>query len=259
MKSFLYLLITFVLYSHSVLSNEIKSKQINYQSKDGITIYADFYQQPNTINADTIILFHQARGSARGEYSPIIPKLTANGFNVLAVDLRSGGDKFKASNRTVDSSTKKDYSYCQAYPDLVASLAYIKDSENSGPIYVWGSSYSAALVIKLAAEYPEDVSAFLAFSPASGKPMGDCSPNDLVDKLTVRGLIARPDKEMEYPSAKLQFELFKKHGFQMLVSENGLHGSSMLVEERTKHSTKKAWDVVLAFLGIENTNTKGDI
>ncbi len=257
MKSLL-LLFTLVLFSQTVLSKKTNNKAVNYQSEDGTTIYADYFQQKTNTKAPTIILFHQARGSAQGEYASIIPKLTANNYNVLAVDLRSGGDKFGAPNRTVASLTKKDYSYCQAYPDLVASLKYIKNSNEASPVYVWGSSFSAALVIKLAVEYPEDISAFLAFSPASGKPMGNCSPNDLADKLSVKGLIARPDKEMEYPSAKKQFELFKKHGFQMLISENGVHGSSMLVEERTKHSTKKAWDVVLAFLE-KNNKTQGDI
>jgi hypothetical protein len=38
---------------------------------------------------------------------------------------------------------------------------------------------------------------------------------------------------MQAPSAKAQFEMFKKQGFDMLIAVNGVHGSSMLVNERT--------------------------
>jgi len=246
MKS--YICVLWVLfYSIPVLSEKTVNHEVSYSSSDNITVFADHHQQESKSIA-TIILFHQARGSAQGEYASIIPKLMNEGFNVLAVDLRNGGDLFGAPNRTVNASTKKDFNYCQAYPDLIASLNYVKNLDDNTPIFVWGSSYSAALVMKLSADYPNDIKAFLAFSPASGKPMGDCSPNDLADKITVKGLVARPDKEMEYPSAKAQFDMFKKLGFQMLIAKNGVHGSSMLVESRTKHPTEQAWEIVLEFL-----------
>jgi pimeloyl-ACP methyl ester carboxylesterase len=40
------------------------------------------------------LLFHQGGASARGEYGPIIPRLLSAGYHVLAVDQRSGGDRF---------------------------------------------------------------------------------------------------------------------------------------------------------------------
>ena len=54
----------------------------------------------------------------------------------------------------------------EALHDLEAALQWAKSSGQTGPIMVWGSSYSAALVFLLAASHRRgEVKAILAFSP----------------------------------------------------------------------------------------------
>ena len=61
-------------------------------------------------------------------------------------------------------------------------------------------------------------------------------------------MVLRPDKEMEYESVKSQFALAKENQHTTYISENGVHGSSMLVENRTKYDTSKTWKAVHEFL-----------
>ena len=223
-------------------------EEVKFISSGGTTLFADVYKQDSS--APVIFLFHQARANARGEYDPIIPKLLENGYNVIAVDQSSGGQLFGEYNRTVENNNGNNAGYCEAYADLEASVSMAREEGFTGKMAIWGSSYSAALVIKFAHEHPEMVEAVLAFSPASGEPMGECSPNDLMKNLDRPALILRPDREMEYESVKAQFELAKSAGLETYISKNGVHGSSMLVEQRTGNNTSATWKRVIDFLTI---------
>lgn len=137
---------------------------VTFQSEDDIKITADLYMTDNK-NAPFILLFHQAMFS-RGEYLEIAPKLNAMGFNCLAVDQRSGSAVNNVSNQThkYAKSKKMNTKYPDAFPDLQASFNYIKKTYNSEKIIVWGSSYSASLVLILAAKN-KDIKGVLSFSP----------------------------------------------------------------------------------------------
>ena len=230
---------------------EKASAEVVFTANDNTQIFGDLYYKNKT--SPIILLFHQARANAKGEYGTIIPKLINEGFNVLAIDQRTGGQYFGDYNRTIAKSANNSYKYCDAYPDLEAALQFVIDQGFSGKKIVWGSSYSAALVIKLGHEYPEKVDGILAFSPASGKPMEGCGPNGYFDTLKTPLLVLRPKREMEIASVKVQFELAKKNNHQVYISENGVHGSSMLVENRTKSNNDATWKVVTTFLaGFKN-------
>lgn len=221
-------------------------KEINFQSSDDLTIYGDLYQ----INkqATTVLLFHQARSNARAEYGEIAQRLVKEGYNVLAIDQRSGGQLYGSYNRTVANIPLNKSKYCDVYVDLENTLEYLNTSGFTGKKIVWGSSYSAALVIKLAHNYPDQVHAVLAFSPASGKPMEECNPNEYFETLKTPLLLLRPKKAMEIESVKNQYNLASEYGHQTYTAENGVHGSSMLVESRVKADVQKNWDVVLSFI-----------
>ncbi len=227
---------------------DVEAKEINFKAADGVKVYADLYLAPAGKEAPLVILFHQAGSSARGEYGPIIPRLSAMGLNVLAVDQRAGGKYFGSSNRTVEANGGRSTKYCAAYPDMEAALAYAIKGGFSGPRFVWGSSYSAALVLKLGGEHKDDITAVLSFSPGSGIAMGPCNANNYLDTVAVPVLALSPRNEMK--SRKEQFARLNARGMTTFVAEKGLHGSSMLVEERTKSDTSATWDTVIGFLKL---------
>ena len=226
-----------------------KPYEVQFEAADGVRIYGDVYASAAGPAAPVILLFHQAGGDARGEYSGIASRLLGEGYNVIAIDQRSGGDRFGGVNRTVAGLDGAEFGYCDAYPDLDAALVYARDAGFSGRLAVWGSSYSAALVFQLGARNANLVDAILGFSPAAGPPLADCALRPFLDDLTVPALALRPQREYEIESVRRQIEEFNELGVLTYIADPGVHGSSMLNEERVQASTEATWKVVLDFLG----------
>jgi alpha-beta hydrolase superfamily lysophospholipase len=110
-----------------------------------------------------IILCHQA-GWSRGEYNEIAPKLNAIGYNCLAIDQRSGGEVNGVLNETARQAKNKKLprEYLNAEQDIVAA---VKWAQNKHPVLIlWGSSYSASLVLKVA-QKQKSIAKVLSFSP----------------------------------------------------------------------------------------------
>lgn len=140
-------------------------KTITFKAEDGLDITGDVYLK-HDLKAPFIVLFHQA-GWSRGEYREIAPKLNEMGFNCLAVDQRSGGKVNGVQNQTNAMAVKtgKKTSYIDAYVDMSAALNHAGENYAQGKLVIWGSSYSSALVIKLAGDFPQKVDGALSFAP----------------------------------------------------------------------------------------------
>ena len=242
------LLVVLALNLLNVAVVEANSDEVNFAAADDVQIFGDLYRSDAGASAATILLFHQAGSDARGEYTNIAIRLMDNGYNVLAIDQRSGGDRFGGVNRTMAGLERQDYGYCEAYPDLEAALRYMRAEGFDGPLAVWGSSYSAALVFQLAAKNVDDIDAVLGFSPGSGPPLRECSLSPYLDQLEVSRIAFRPQSEMEVESVQAQSLQLKASGVQFHVADPGVHGSSMLNAERVGASTEATWTVVLKFL-----------
>ncbi len=139
-------------------------KTVAFDAADGLTITADLYEKSGS--KKVIVLFHQA-GWSRGEYKEIAPKLNAMGYTCLAVDQRSGGGVNDVKNETNARAKKagKKTTYADAFPDIEAAVAYAKAQYSPDQLIIWGSSYSSALVLKYAGDYPDNIDAVLSFSP----------------------------------------------------------------------------------------------
>ncbi len=144
---------------------QIKAEKITFPSLDEVTITADLYLSNNK-DAPFIILYHQAY-SSRGEYEGIAPKLVEMGFNCMAIDQRSRNHFGYTGNETMRSAAdlEKPMYYTDAIPDLISSFKHVEKNYANGKILIWGSSYSAALSLRLAVENVEKVDGVLSFSP----------------------------------------------------------------------------------------------
>lgn len=223
-----------------------QAREVRFSAADGLTIHGDLYEVDKA--RPVILLFHQGGSNARGEYTPIIPELLAASYNILAIDQRQGGQRYGYFNRTVARNAFQDFSYCDAYPDLIAALDFVVESGFTGQKILWGSSYSAALAIRLAHERPGQIAGVMAFSPASGTAMEGCQPNDLFQNLRVPLLLLRPALERDREIVQRQFELAQKYNHQVYTAANGVHGSSLLVAHRTEGTVEPQWKVVRSFL-----------
>jgi len=219
-------------------------ERITFSASDGLEVTADLYRTNDSPIAPTILLFHQA-GSSRGEYRPIAPHLNRLGFNCLAVDLRSGSTSQGVSNETAFRAQQNGFSttFLEAQKDLEAAVAEARRSYATGPLILWGSSYSSSLVIKLAGEQPAIADAVISFSPGEY-----FDPNNLI--ATAASGVQIPtfitSAQNETNSWKTIFEAISAEGKTSYVPPTGRHGSSSLWPETSDYTV--TWDAVTQFL-----------
>ena len=219
--------------------------EVRFAAPDGVELFADWFEQSPT--ASTILLFHQGGPNARGEYGPLIPLLLKQGYNILATDLRLGGQLYGSYNRTVAGYSEAE-SYCEAQVDVNAAVDFARQKSPDSRIVLWGSSYSGTLAIRVAAERQREISAVLGFSPAGGEAMTGCQSTEFFEHLQIPLLVARPSTELEIESARIQFDVAQQHGHTVRVTGHGIHGSSMLVPERAGADVSDHMTFVLSFI-----------
>ena len=222
----LVLLVTLALLPHVSFAQQ---DSITFPSEDGLVITADIYAPHSNSETPVIVLFHQA-GSSRGEYSEIAPRLNTLGYNCLAVDQRSGDESRGIENETAKRARNKglDTHYNHALPDMVAALKYARAHLTKGKVISWGSSYSAALVLKLAGEQPELADATVAFSPGEYFPVsGKIWIQDSAKKIQTPVFITSAKHETDEWSAMFAaIPASDKTGF--IPQGDGKHGSRAL-------------------------------
>jgi dienelactone hydrolase len=211
---------------------------------DGVQIYAASYAGPSP-TAPVILLFHQA-DSSKNEYAPIAPQLVKLGYNVLAIDQRSGGDMYPPTNETVQHLGRST-DYIDVLPDMDAALAWAQKTYPGAPIYAWGSSYSAALVFAFAAKHPLEIAAVLSFSP------GEYLPDKHFVKKAARHVrvpvfIDSSSDAGEEQQARAIFNAVRSRLKVDYAPKNGVHGSSTLRPDRDPGGADENWAAVTAFL-----------
>ncbi len=227
---------------------EAAPEKLSFPSEDGLTITADLYSA-HPATAPMIVLFHQA-GWSRGEYLEIAPKLNKMGFNCLAIDQRSGGGVNNVKNETAARAKKagKPTQYIHALQDMRAALKFAKAKHAKGKLIAWGSSYSAALTLKLAGDHPELVDAALSFAPGEYfKKQG--KPGDWIQRSArkIQGPVFITSAKNEAPYWTPIFKVVpSKAKVSYLPKTKGNHGSRALWAKFSDHAGY--WDAVRAFL-----------
>jgi alpha-beta hydrolase superfamily lysophospholipase len=211
------------------------------RAADGVVVHGAFYSasDPKAV----VLLFHQA-GSGKGEYATIAPRLAAAGYEALAIDQRSGGDLF-GKNQTA-AALGRQASYVEAEQDLEAALAWGR--KRKLPVILWGSSYSAALVFRVAARHPKEVKAVLAFSP--GEYLGAAAPVSAAAAAVRAPLFVTSASDPEEIAAARAILAASPASLKVQhVPMQGVHGSSTLIAAKNPRGVEQNWSAVMAFLG----------
>ncbi len=222
--------------------------KLTFPSKDDVTVTADYYPGEAS-NSPLIILCHQA-GWSRGEYLEIAPKLTQLGYACLAIDQRSGKEINNIKNETHLAAEKlgKSTNYLDAEQDIEAAIAYAKKTfPSKSELILWGSSYSASLVLKIGAEN-DNVDAVVSFSPGEYfERLGESDHfiADAAAKLDKPVFITSSKEEAgSWATIFSQIPAENKVGF--VPQGNGKHGSRNLWEKFPDH--QEYWDAITNFL-----------
>jgi pimeloyl-ACP methyl ester carboxylesterase len=221
----------------TLASSTAFAETVTTTAADGTKVYGETYFAGLTDAAPMISLFHQARSNGRGEYGPLTGWLNGLGYRVIAWDQRSGGDLYGAENRTA-AEAKGGKQFCDAYPDVEAGVAFAHQAAKGAPLIIWGSSYSASLVWRAAAEHADLLDAVVAMSTATGGALDKCGAKVGLPNLADPGLAVWSQKEAG--QAKGLSDLLASKNVKVEIVADGVHGSSMLVDERTKHDMSGA-------------------
>ena len=222
-----------------IAAGSVNAAPVTFPAPDGVTVHADYQGQGKQ---PLIVLFHQA-GSNLHEYDPIVPRLHEMGFDTLAVSQRSGGARFGGDNETAKGVGGAP-DYLAAYPDMEAALAFARGK--SGQVVVWGSSYSSALVLKLASEHPKGVVGVLSFSP--GEYFGSAfAVKRAAAKVAAPVFVTSASDAGEIAAAKAIAAAVPGEATQF-VPKRGVHGSSTLRSDENPKGTAENWAAVEAFL-----------
>lgn len=149
-----------------IMPSEIKN--ITITSEDSLIINGQLlWNSPESIS---ILMFHQA-GSNLSEFDHAAKVFYDRGYNVLRVDLRSGGDMNNRENGTHNRALEAGlkYDFLASLPDMRASIQYFHNL-SGGDIILMGSSYTAGLSLYLSTVM-KHVKAVIAYSP--GEYYGD--------------------------------------------------------------------------------------
>ena len=216
-------------------------KKIEFPSKDGLTITGDYYEVAES-QKPPILLCHQA-GFSRGEYREIAPKLNAMGFTCLAIDQRSGSAVNKVKNETSARAGEKglERSYLYAEQDIRAAIDYLAE-KSSAPVIIWGSSYSASLVLKIGKDEAK-AGYIISFSP--GEYFRGMSLAETISGLDKPVFVTSSRKESKGVTTLVK-GVNQKKLTQYIPESSGVHGSRALWESRPDE--EGYWKAVTAFL-----------
>ncbi len=221
------------------------SEKIVFAADDGLEVTADLYLK-GPFSSPFIVLFHMAK-SSRGEYLSIAGRLNALGFNVMAVDQRSGSSSGGVANETAARAKARGLGigYLSALPDMRAALRIARERYAEDKLILWGSSYSASLVLKLAGDDPDCCDAALAFSPGEY-----FSPPDLIvaSAKGIRVPVFVTSSKYEGDEWRPIFDAIPASGkISFLPTKTaGDHGSPALHPE--KPGSAEYWEAVEMFL-----------
>ena len=238
-----------VLLASATQAQQVTGREVRHRISDSLTLVGDLYRASAPDTSPAIIVFHQGGSNVDFDYKPIIPRLIAEGFHVLAVDARGGGERNGGKFRGPVAGSA--FRYCDAIAEVKGAISMARVHGFSGRVILWGSSYTGALVIQAAAKHPRDVRAVLAFSPASGDPLRECPDESFVPQLRSAGIslmVVRPSAENVEPERQARLARFKSLGATTFVANGNGHGSSVLVADRTGGDTAPVWQAVIAFL-----------
>lgn len=206
-------------------SNRFTMKKVEFKSKDGLLITADFYEVER--HKGVILLCHRSHCN-RAEYRETAPKFNQLGYSCLAIDQRSGMKVFGETNETKNraKALKLPTGYLDAKPDIEAGIDHAYQLNKNQPIILLGSSYSAALALLISTE-SEKVKATIVCSP--GEHLKGVNLAEEIQDIQIPVFATSAKKEIQEVE-ELLTNVKSIYVYHFKPIEEGFHGSKTLWE-----------------------------
>jgi alpha-beta hydrolase superfamily lysophospholipase len=222
---------------------------VQFKAADGVEIFGAYYPAPSS-SRPMILLFHQA-SSNHFEYATIAPKLVEAGFSCLAIDQRWGGAMWGHRNETVRKlghSENSSGKVSDLEADLEAALGWARGRDPRRKVILWGSSYSASLVLVVAAQHPDEVAGVLAFSPGEYFEANPMLVREAATKVRVPVFVTSENDADALTDATRVFDAVESSDKVHYKARYAVHGSSTLRMDRNPKGAAANWQAVMKFL-----------
>ena len=224
----------------------LAQEEVTFPAPDGATLYADRYVHEGEQSRGTALLFHDEAGNAQ-EYADIAPRLTAMGFDAVAVDIRTGANMYGGTNRTLASLETPPTFYDDGLQDVQAALAWARQEYPDSPMLLWGSGPSGDMVIVTAADDPEGIAGVLVFSPFSLLMRSDEA--EAASRLSMPLFVTyatTPSNEL--PTVSKITDSVPPEMLTLHTPEIGAYGVTTLTESGNPNGWEPNWAAVEEFL-----------
>ena len=206
-------------------------ERVTYQAADGLRIIADFYAPQDGDPAPAVLLLHQFNGS-RAQWADLIPDLLAEGYAVLAPDLRSFGE----STTIVRDGEDADYrlqNLDDMLFDVAAAIIYLstRTEVEADAIGVVGASVGANLAYVASGAFPE-VRATVSISP-NANPQGGVLLGSDISGFSPRAVLFMSD-ETEAADAETLAATVAEPVDLIVYEGEAAHGVQLLANPRAK-------------------------
>lgn len=219
-------------------------------TRDGKKVYG--VHVPVSGAQTIIVLFHQEDSSA-AEYREAIHRLNMLGYSTLAVDLRSGGNRY-GPNRTVTERGGSTDDYLSVLPDLEAALNWARLQNRH--VILWGTRFSASLAFRVAADNPDRIMALLAFSPGEYFPDTHYTRR-AANQVHAPALITCSGSAEEVAQAQEIFDsLPAPEKALFLPKQGGTQDASAERKSSSGADEEASWTVIKSFLAKLNAQSR---
>ncbi len=129
-----------------------------FKTTDGVDIVADYYS-PRAGGSKSTLLIHMMPAD-RSSWRDFAPKLQAQGYHVLALDLRGHGESVKQARddgrKTLNYKNFSDADHQASIRDVDAAVAFLEEKGvKRDSLVLIGASIGANLSLQYVAENPE--------------------------------------------------------------------------------------------------------
>lgn len=142
---------------------EIMPERVDFNTEDGVTIVADFYE--GQTGGPSALLLHMMPADRKSWRGFATALLDAGYSRVLAIDLRGHGESVRKGNEKLDYRQFEDADHQAKIMDVEAAVRWLESrGAEQKRLTVAGASIGANLAIAFGADHPE-ISAVVALSP----------------------------------------------------------------------------------------------